>query len=1319
MHLLARLFCPVVFSQKFFSSFSRGISADESAFSLGRLPSGLLQNLLAAGIFLLSGMYCFGQTTFTVTTNSDSGPGSLREAVGAANGSSSAVIAFDPSLSDQTITLTSGGLTISAGVTMDGQNASGLTISGNNAYTIFTVDLGGRLDLANVALTSGKNAMGGAIFNNGTLSVVNSTFSGNSAVLGGAIFNQGTLTVTNSTFSSNSGTGGGGGAINNFGMLTVANTTFSGNSASGANSYGGAIANHSLAMVSNSIFSGNSATQWGGGIDDFTGGVHASYNVYWKNTDLGGGGDCNYCASNSNGIWADPMLLPLANYGGPTQTMYPMGGAVVCAGSASLAIDANSNPLRSDQRGQPPAACTNGRVTAGAVQPVYLVVNTTADSFDSSCTNSTCSLRDAINAANNSLGADIVFDSSLNGKTITLSSMIIGITGRQSILGPGANLLTISDGGSVDSLLLVYSDANVLLDGLTVANGSANISGGAVFNNGALIIANAAFSNNSARSYGGAIFSSGSLTVTNSTFSNNSAQVYGGAVMSHGTLTVTNSTFSGNSAGVDGGALYTYDYGALTVTNSTLSGNSAQYGGAVYNSFSSTATVLNNIISGNSAINSGGGIYDESNGVQASYNAYHQNTDSGSGGDCKNCGSNNNAFSGDPKLAPLGYYGGWTQTMPPQPGSTALNAGVYQTGEPTTDQRGAPRPGSGAIDAGAVQISNNSPMLGAVNPNYGPMTGGTPVTLMGTGLDSAASVSFGGVAATSSSQFFTSLTAVSPATSSSGTVQIRVSNGSGTIPFTYYAPLAFSPAAANFTGSYGAAFSDTFALSGGSGNYTVTSTSLPSFLALNCSAAQCTLSGTPTQTGSFSFTLTVNDATYSGVTSGAAVYTLTVQASPNARFNVPSLTYGHNGGQLIMLSPPSGLNTVPTGTISCSIDGGTATVGALNSNGETYIPVASSLSAGSHALQCSYSGDGNYTGASFTSSLNIAAAPLTVTANDVTRVYGTVNPNFTGMIAGAQNGDSFSESFSTTAVTYSPVGTYEIIPAVTGANLVSYTQVITNGTLAVTKAGTTVALRASSASIGPGTSVTLTAQVVSATTGTPTGTVSFYDGSTLLGTATLNNGVANYSTTALTALSTHTLTATYSGDPNFTQSTTAAGVSVVVAALDFNFQATGPITATVAPGGSATFSYSIAPTNGIYPAPVTFTATGPSTGLAYSLSQTTIPTNAGPQTITLTVSTAGLTTAVREGQLWGFGGTAVAFCVLFPMGMLRRGRNVTQNAGRRLLLTLLVTGASMTVLGLSGCGSGRSTNLPQSYSVTVTAASGSITHTSTVSMIVH
>ena len=80
-----------------------------------------------------------------------------------------------------------------------------------------------------------------------------------------------------------------------------------------------------------------------------------------------------------------------------------------------------------------------------------------------------------------------------------------------------------------------------------------------------------------------------------------------------------------------------------------------------------------------------------------------------------------------------------------------------------------------------------------------------------------------------------------------------------------------------------------------------------------------------------------------------------------------------------------------------------------------------------------------------------------VTAGNASRAYGgAANPAITASAAGAQNGDTFSFTESTTAVAASPAGTYPIVPVATGANLANYTVVYVDGTLTVGQATLTV-----------------------------------------------------------------------------------------------------------------------------------------------------------------------------------------------------------------------------------------------------------------------
>ena len=149
------------------------------------------------------------------------------------------------------------------------------------------------------------------------------------------------------------------------------------------------------------------------------------------------------------------------------------------------------------------------------------------------------------------------------------------------------------------------------------------------------------------------------------------------------------------------------------------------------------------------------------------------------------------------------------------------------------------------------------------------------------------------------------------------------------------------------------------------------------------------------------------------------------------------------------------------------------------------------------------------------------------------------------------------------------------------------------GSAPVAPASTTTALTASATTINAGASITFTATVTPAagSSGAPTGTVHFFNGTASLGTGTVTAGVATLTTTTLPAGS-DSITAVYSGDTNFSGSTSAAliitvnGVSAPVAtttvlsasatsavtgtSITFTAQVT-PASGTVVPTGSVTF----------------------------------------------------------------------------------------------------------------------------------------------------
>lgn len=318
------------------------------------------------------------------------------------------------------------------------------------------------------------------------------------------------------------------------------------------------------------------------------------------------------------------------------------------------------------------------------------------------------------------------------------------------IIGSGAATTTV-DGNHAGAVFTISNaKARVFLSRLTIRNGSAQ-SGGGINNSGILTINSGTISGNGAL-WGGGVYNSGTLTINGSNVSGNSVaagfntpdQCGGGGIMNYGTLTINNTTVSYNSASTDsqyypvtwGGGIYNSS-GTVTINNGTISDNSVSvgviwirrngaWGGGIYSS-NGTVTINNGTVSDNTLGVYGGGDVGGF-GIWSSGSAILQNSIIANPGE--NCNgtmisdgynlSSDGAcnFNGpgdmnntDPLLAPLGNYGGPTQTMPLHSSSPAIDAGnpngcADSNGNLlTTDQRGRPRPdqASGVCDIGAVE----------------------------------------------------------------------------------------------------------------------------------------------------------------------------------------------------------------------------------------------------------------------------------------------------------------------------------------------------------------------------------------------------------------------------------------------------------------------------------------------------------------------------------------------------------------------------------------------------------------------------------------
>jgi hypothetical protein len=140
--------------------------------------------------------------------------------------------------------------------------------------------------------------------------------------------------------------------------------------------------------------------------------------------------------------------------------------------------------------------------------------------------------------------------------------------------------------------------------------------------------------------------------------------------------------------------------------------------------------------------------------------------------------------------------------------------------------------------------------------------------------------------------------------------------------------------------------------------------------------------------------------------------------------------------------------------------------------------------------------------------------------------------------------------------------------------------------LTINKAPAITTLSLSTTDIRFALPVTFTANVASTTSGTPTGTVIFFDNGTPLNTATLNSSdVATFTTTGLT-VGVHTITAVYSGDIDFSSSTASAasGASAItVEPLDFTIVLTSAQTVEGIYGTTRQYTFHVAPIGDYYP----------------------------------------------------------------------------------------------------------------------------------------
>jgi len=263
---------------------------------------------------------------------------------------------------------------------------------------------------------------------------------------------------------------------------------------------------------------------------------------------------------------------------------------------------------------------------------------------------------------------------------------------------------------------------------------------------------------------------------------------------------------------------------------------------------------------------------------------------------------------------------------------------------------------------------------------------------------------------------------------------------------------------------------------------------------------------------------------------------------------------------------PVGLaNGVPQGTVTFN-DGTTTLATVILNNGQASF-TTSALAVGSHTITATYNGSTSLspsTSAPLVQQVNRDNTTTTVVSSVNPSVFGqpvtftasvTANPPGSGVPTGLATFFVDGKSFAAATLSGGQASV-----TTTGLAVGSHTVMVTYGgdgnfnasasaslTQTVNQAATATMLSSSAnpSVFGQPVTFTATVSVVLPGAGAPTGTVTFKDGTTILGSAPLSGSLQASLTTSALQVGTHTITATYSGDGNFLGSTSAPLTQVV------------------------------------------------------------------------------------------------------------------------------------------------------------------------------
>lgn len=1257
---------------------------------------------------------CTDQSLSGATPDADC---SLRDAIAAANavnGATTVAINFAPGLASPVpgvITLGNGQLELSdtslVSLVITGPGANVLSISGNQASRIFSIDSGVKAVISGLTLTNGTTSDvngGGAVYVLGNLTLNNEVFSNNvslSGINGGAIAvgNNANLTATQCTFANNSSAANGGAInINATAVALLTGSTFSGNTAAVS---GGAIGTAGTVQITNSTLTGNTATTARGGAiyntqnasltlthatvvgnssSTFGGAVYVnsgtvtlknslvignssgSYpDIYPSYVDNGG----NIANGGSGTSTSSANLSSLSNYGGSTQTMVPLPGSpAICAGTS-----VNTSGISDDQRGLPRTTTygSTSCVDAGAVQSNYSLSFTTEPGpiFPA-----------ATIAPGANFQAAMTLDES-GAPFVPAVSVPLTLTGSGTLTNG-----TASTTNGVASYSTLQVSASGVGDTLT-----ANLT-----LNGALVppLAISAVSS---------MFTVEQLTASTAVASTTLTQ-------NHAAVPFTPVTESGGIAPITyavsptlpTGLSMTASTGAITGTP-TVTSSATSYTVTATDSNGATGTATFSLTV-DSFVTATQAVASAALTVNHAITPFTPVTGAGGAGTL--------SYSVSPTL-PTGLSMASATGAITGTSTTTSNATTYTV--TVTDSNGATGTATFSLTVNGGVTATQAVASATLTQNHA-ATSFTPVTGAGGVGTLSYSVSPALPTGLSMASPTGTITGTPTATNNTMTYTVTVTDSNGatgtaTFSLTVNNALTATQAVASTIETVNTAAAAFIPVTGSGGtspvNYSV-SPALPAGLAL--APGTGTITGTPSiVTPAATYTVTVTDT--NGATATAS-FSLTVNAeTATIAISVPTHTYGDAPFNVNASSPSSGAFTYSVVSGPATISGSTITLTGI----------------GTVQLQVSEAADANYAAATATASFTVLVAAPTLS-------FGTIAPQMYGNAPFSVSASSVSTGAVTYAVVSGPATISGHTVTLTGAGTIvlsatqaadgNYTAATATTSVAVNKTAPAVTLNSTLNPVLVTNPVILMATVSSGIS-VPTGTVSFYDGSSnvALGTSPVMTGVAMLSISSL-AEGVHSITAVYSGDANFvTLTSSALSETVQDFSLTLSTSPGNTPTQTVAPGTTAIYALTASPINGtVFPGIVSFTASGLPPGATAIFSPQTLPAGSGSTPVTLSIQTAASTASLKQDHRFGGGFAPVALGILLlPFSTrLRRSARKLGRAGSFAALLLLLIGGLAGVAGLTGCGAsnGFLGQSPKNYTITVTATSGTLQHTSTV-----